>query len=99
VNSRRWISSSKLIIEPNHDESRFANTMPSKEDLKFGTIFSNHMLMIEWHRETKWCAPKIVPFQDLKLSPAATSLHYGTVPYYLCSCPENNANLILFSRL
>lgn len=77
MNSRRWISSSKLIIEPNHDESRFANTMPSKEDLKFGTIFSNHMLMIEWHRETKWCAPKIVPFQDLKLSPAATSLHYG----------------------
>ena len=51
--------------------------MPKKEDLKFGTIFSDHMLMIEWDRESKWSAPKIVPYQDLKISPAASALHYG----------------------
>ena len=73
----RGISSSKLIIEKTQDESRLKNVMPKNEDLKFGQVFSNHMLMVEWDEEKKWGEPKIVPFQDLKLNPAATALHYG----------------------
>lgn len=73
---RRCISFSKLTIEKNPDDSRLSK-MPKKEDLKFGALFSNHMLMIEWDEENKWSAPKIVPIQDLKLSPAASVLHYG----------------------
>jgi hypothetical protein len=38
---------------------------------------SDHMLTIEWTKEAKWGKPKIVPYQDLKISPAASSLHYG----------------------
>lgn len=76
VGKSRSISSSSLIIEKNQDKSRFSK-MPPKEDLKFGQIFSDHMLTIEWNVDTKWSAPKIVPFQDLKLSPAASVLQYG----------------------
>jgi hypothetical protein len=39
--------------------------------------FSDHMLTIEWTTEGKWGKPKIVPYQDLKISPAASCLHYG----------------------
>lgn len=74
--SRRSISSSKLTIEKTNDTSRFENR-PKKEDLQFGHTISDHMLMIEWDQENKWNAPKIVPYQDLKISPAASCINYG----------------------
>lgn len=77
----RWISSSKLTIEKTKDESRFSNVMPEKKDLKFGMTMSDHMLMIEWDDEQNWACPKIVPLQDLRLSPAASVLHYGKQHY------------------
>lgn len=75
-NSKRWISSSQLTIEKTKDAARFENR-PKKEDLVFGTTMSDHMLMIEWESANGWGAPRIVPYQNLSLSPAATSLHYG----------------------
>lgn len=35
------------------------------------------MLVIEWDKEHQWNDPKIIPYQDLKISPAATCLNYG----------------------
>jgi branched-chain amino acid aminotransferase len=35
------------------------------------------MLMIEWNKQDHWCDPRIVPYQDLHISPAASCLHYG----------------------
>ena len=40
---------------------------------------SDHMLMVEWTTQDGWAAPKIVPYQNLSLSPAASCLHYGTL--------------------
>src|SRR6056300_557579 len=74
--NRRWISSSQLTVELTKDASRF-ESRPPKEELLFGTTMSDHMLMIEWETTNGWSAPKIVPYQNLVLSPAATSLHYG----------------------
>lgn len=77
----RFISYSKLTIEQTKDKSRLEN-LPAKEDLKFGTIMSDHMLTIEWTQEEGWGAPKIVPFQNLSISPAASGLQYGTCREY-----------------
>lgn len=74
--NQRWISSSQLTVELTKDTSRF-DSRPAKEDLVFGTTMSDHMLMIEWETTNGWGAPRIVPYQNLSLSPAATSLHYG----------------------
>jgi len=52
--------------------------LPPKEELKFGKIFSSHMLEVEYNKAMGgWQAPSIVPFHDLKISPAAAALHYG----------------------
>eukprot|EP01063_Lacrimia_lanifica_P021967 TRINITY_DN29678_c0_g1_i1.p2 TRINITY_DN29678_c0_g1~~TRINITY_DN29678_c0_g1_i1.p2 ORF type:complete len:379 (+),score=180.27 TRINITY_DN29678_c0_g1_i1:52-1188(+) len=51
--------------------------LPPLEDLAFGKTFSNHMLQVDWTREGGWEAPRIVPYGDLTLSPAASSLHYA----------------------
>lgn len=72
----RSISSTKLTISRREDDSAF-RSRPRKDDLVFGTTLSDHMLMVEWNKATQWGDPRIVPYQDLKLSPAASCLHYG----------------------
>mmetsp|Transcript_17735 Transcript_17735/g.40932 ORF Transcript_17735/g.40932 Transcript_17735/m.40932 type:complete len:406 (+) Transcript_17735:210-1427(+) len=72
----RFISSSSLLVDFKSDRSDFEKR-PEKEKLKFGSTFTDHMLTIEWNNEHGWMPPKILPYQDLKLDPAATSLHYG----------------------
>jgi len=78
--ARRSISSALLtkdiLLDGNDDSPAFLQR-PPKEKLVFGTTLTDHMLTIEWERGTQWKAPQIVPYQDLKLSPAASCLHYG----------------------
>ena len=35
------------------------------------------MLEIDWNAKTGWTAPRIVPYENMSLSPAASGLHYG----------------------
>lgn len=44
--------------------------------LKFGSIFSDHMLVADYH-DNAWQEVKIVPYGPLSISPAASALHYG----------------------
>ncbi|KAB5541923.1 hypothetical protein PHYPO_G00085560 [Pangasianodon hypophthalmus] len=50
---------------------------PESENLPFGTVFTDHMLLIEWSREGGWEKPRIQPFGNLSLHPACAALHYG----------------------
>jgi len=72
---KRSISFANLTVQRVASRERF-ESRPSKEELEFGTTFSDHMLKIEWEGG-KWSAPKIVPYGDLVLSPASSCLHYG----------------------
>lgn len=47
------------------------------EELAFGRTFTDHMLEVDWNTTTGWGAPRIVPYGDIAISPAATGLHYG----------------------
>jgi hypothetical protein len=49
----------------------------SKDQLIFGKQFTPHMLQIQYTNK-QWSAPKIVPYQNLSISPAASGLHYGS---------------------
>jgi branched-chain amino acid aminotransferase len=49
---------------------------PADADLKFGRVFTDHMLLVDW-ADGAWKSPRIVPFGPLSLSPAACCLHYG----------------------
>lgn len=44
---------------------------------KFGTVFSPHMLRMNYSAETKEFDAEIVPFQPEMMSPATLVLHYG----------------------
>jgi branched-chain amino acid aminotransferase len=47
------------------------------EDFGFGRFFSDHMFMMEFSETLGWHAPRVVPYQHLKLDPGASVLHYG----------------------
>ena len=45
--------------------------------LGFGKIFTDHMFMMNYTEGKGWHDPRIVPFQNISLSPAAMVYHYG----------------------
>jgi branched-chain amino acid aminotransferase len=50
--------------------------MPN-DKLVFGATMTDHMLEVDWHHESGWGAPRIVPYHALAIDPAASVLHYG----------------------
>ncbi len=45
--------------------------------LGFGTIFTDHMFMMDYDEGQGWHDARIVPYQNISLSPAAMVFHYG----------------------
>ncbi len=48
------------------------------ENLGFGKVFSDHMFIMDYNRETGWNNARIVPFGNLSFHPASTVFHYGS---------------------
>ncbi len=45
-------------------------------NLEFGKYISDHMVMSDWAKGT-WTEPTILPFGELRMTPAILALHYG----------------------
>ncbi|MCQ2506230.1 MAG: branched-chain amino acid aminotransferase [Lachnospiraceae bacterium] len=45
--------------------------------LKFGTIFTDHMFLMNYETGKGWFNPRVVPYANLELDPASMVLHYG----------------------
>ncbi|MFA0960811.1 branched-chain amino acid aminotransferase [Roseivirga sp. BDSF3-8] len=45
-------------------------------DIKFGQVYSDHMFMADYV-DGHWTNLKIIPYQNLSLSPATSAIHYG----------------------
>ena len=52
-------------------------TRPKDEDLGFGTVFTDHMFVMDYEEGKGWLNPRIEPFADFSMSPAAMVFHYG----------------------
>lgn len=50
---------------------------PDASQLEFGTVFTDHMFMMDYTKERGWHDPRIIPYQPLSLDPAAMVFHYG----------------------
>ena len=58
--------------------SKHPKQKPADESkLGFGTIFSDHMFVMNYDEGEGWHNPRILPFSNISLSPAAMCLHYG----------------------
>ena len=45
--------------------------------LEFGTIFTDHMFLMNYETGRGWFDPRIIPYQSLSLEPSAMVFHYG----------------------
>lgn len=60
------------------EKAQILKEKPKKgEPLGFGHIFTDHMFVMDYTEGRGWHDPRIVPFQNLSLSPAAKVFHYG----------------------
>jgi branched-chain amino acid aminotransferase len=51
---------------------------PSDESkLGFGDIYTDHMFLMEYEKGKGWFNPRIEPYGDLNIDPAAMAIHYG----------------------
>lgn len=61
------------LAEPNQLRRK-----PDVSELKFGHIFTDHMLKVFYHQALGgWQKPEIIPFENITLHPAAKGLHYA----------------------
>ena len=66
------------------------------ENLSFGQIFSDHMLLCTYKNGT-WDTPKIVPYQPLSLDPSTKIFHYGQAIFEgLKAYKDANNDVFLF---
>ena len=64
----------KITITPNPNHG----TLPASDKLGFGTVFTDHMFLMDYTEKDGWHNARIVPFGPISMSPAASVLHYGT---------------------
>jgi branched-chain amino acid aminotransferase len=50
---------------------------PAVKDLVFGKNFTDHLLRATWTAGAGWGAPRITPFENFSIHPAAKVLHYA----------------------
>lgn len=85
---RRDYDNKKLDIDMEGRKRRMLNIryeltsnpkpIPGKEDpLLFGTIFTDHMFMMNYEEGKGWFDPRIVPYQNISLQPSAMVFHYA----------------------
>ncbi len=52
--------------------------IPGPENpLTFGTIFTDHMFVMDYEEGKGWIDPRIIPYQPIELEPSAMVFHYG----------------------
>lgn len=68
----------------------------SLQNLGFGEVFTDHMFIMDCS-DGNWHSPRIVPFGDIPLSPALSSLHYGQIVFEgLKAFPNKQGGINIF---
>lgn len=73
-------------------------TKPNWSDLTFGTTFTDHMFVMDYEVGKGWYDARIIPYQDLPLSPAAVVLHYGQTVFEGLKAYKDDAEEIFLFR-
>ena len=92
------LSHSKLIL----NLSKNLKSKPTDySKIVFGSVFTDHMLEVDWTESAGWAPPEIKPYQPLKLDPSSSVFHYCTechevfkiysnLPHVLSFRPQDN---------
>lgn len=70
---------------------------PDLENLNFGTVFTDHMFIMNYSKDKGWHDGRVVPYGPLCLEPAAAVFHYAQEVFEgLKAYKDNNGKTLLF---
>lgn len=73
--------------------------LPSQDNpLTFGTIFTDHMFIMDYEIGKGWIDPRIVPYGPLELDPSCMVFHYGQEMFEGLKAYRTEDNRILMFR-
>lgn len=66
------------MLNIRYEETTSPKPIPGADNpLNFGTIFTDHMFMMNYEEGKGWFDPRVVPYQKIQLEPSAMVFHYG----------------------
>ncbi len=75
-------------------------TKPKDDELGFGKIFTDHMFVMDYHRDKGWYDPRIVPYAPFELDPSAMVFHYGQAIFEgLKAYRDHNGDIVTFRAM
>jgi len=72
---------------------------PDVSKIAFGTHFTDYMFEMDYNPEQGWHDPKIVPYRDIAVSPANTTLHYGQAIFEGMKAFRQGKKVVIFRPL
>ena len=66
------------------------------DKLGFGSVFTDHMFIMDWSVDKGWYDPRIVPYGPIPVSPALNVLHYGQSVFEGMKAYNANGEAVLF---
>ncbi len=71
---------------------------PDQANLDFGTLFTDHMFIMDYEEGKGWFDGRIVPYGPLAMDPASTVFHYGQEMFEGLKAYKTKADKILLFR-
>ncbi|MCP3031923.1 branched-chain amino acid aminotransferase [Halobacillus sp. A1] len=71
---------------------------PESDQIPFGSVFTDHMFVMDYDSEKGWYDPRIVPYEPLTLDPAAMIFHYGQTVFEGLKAYRGEGDRILLFR-
>ena len=65
------------MLDISYELTRTKKEKPDQTKLGFGRYFTDHMFIMNYTEGKGWHSPRILPFQNISLSPAAIFFHYA----------------------
>ncbi|MBQ2557990.1 MAG: branched chain amino acid aminotransferase, partial [Lachnospiraceae bacterium] len=66
------------MLDIKYELTKSPKAKPAADDpLRFGTIFTDHMFVMNYETGKGWFNPRIVPYGEISLEPSAMVFHYG----------------------
>jgi len=77
--------------------NKLQKRVPNPDELGFGSIFTDHMFVMDYTSEQGWHNAKIVPYGPIQLDPSHMVLHYGQETFEgLKAYKDGNGEVFLF---
>ena len=88
-----------LVTEITIEKAKTFKEIPDVSQIGFGKYFTDHMFEMDYNPEEGWHNPRVVPYRDLNINPANTTLHYGQAIFEGIKAFKQDRDIVLFRPL